>query len=166
MLIAKCGVLAVIAGAIGISIAGCTMGEKEDPMTSSLSKSGPLAGERIMSFGVTRDAAVCKAFYVGKLGLRLVGEDPYAVVLDSGGTIIRMQKMAAHEPKPYTVLGWQVRDIRATLEWLGGAGVSPERYDWMKEQDSTGVATFPNGDMVAWFKDPEGNVLSVAQLKK
>lgn len=128
------------------------------------SKMGSLAGESVMAFAVTRDTAACRAFYEGKLGLRFIVEDQYALVLESAGTIIRIQKMATHEPRPYTVLGWRVTDIGASVARLVAAGVKFERYDWMKEQDESGIATFPNGDKVAWFKDPDGNILSLAQL--
>jgi hypothetical protein len=65
-------------------------------------------------------------------------------------------------PAKYTVLGWAVKDIRASLAALASAGVKFERFGFFK-QDELGVWTAPNGDQVAWFKDPEGNLLSIAQ---
>jgi hypothetical protein len=126
---------------------------------------GPLADAAVMAFAVIRDGAACRAFYEGKLRLRVLDDDGMALVLDSGGTVIRLQKSPEHQPRPYTVLGWKVRDIRAAASRLAAAGVPLERYEWMQFQDQHGIATFPNGDMVGWFKDPEGNVLSIAQLK-
>jgi catechol 2,3-dioxygenase-like lactoylglutathione lyase family enzyme len=118
-----------------------------------------------MAFATTRDPTACRAFYEGALGLRVLTDDPMALVLDSGGTIIRIQKIPSHEPEQFTVLGWTTPDIRATVARLNTAGVAIERYEWMSMQDQSGVATFPGGDMVAWFKDPDGNILSAAQLK-
>lgn len=119
-----------------------------------------------MAFAVTADSPGCRAFYEGKLGFAFVEEDEYAVVFNANGTILRLQKAKAHTPAMYTVLGWKTSDIRATVAKLGSAGVKVERFEWMSIQDASGVATFANGDKVAWFKDPDGNVLSVAQLAR
>ena len=133
-------------------------------MTRAL-KGGPLTGCEVMAFAVIRNSAVVRSFYEETLGLRIVSDDDISLVIDSGGTIIRLQKIKDHEPAPHTVLGWTVPDIRATAARLSAAGVRFERYEWMNFQTQDGIATFPNGDMVAWFKDPEGNVLSIAQLR-
>lgn len=117
-----------------------------------------------MPFAVIRDADDARRFYCDTLGLEPLDGDPYALVLRSGPSIIRLQINPNHQPSRATTLGWRVKDIRATLRRLAAAGVAPERYDWMNVQDDSGVATFPNGDMVAWFKDNEGNLLSIAQL--
>jgi catechol 2,3-dioxygenase-like lactoylglutathione lyase family enzyme len=118
-----------------------------------------------MAFAVIRDAAAARAFYEGTLALTVIMEDSMALVVSSGGTVIRLQKMADHEPRPYTVLGWKVADIEATVARLKAAGVEPQRFEWMSIQSDNGIATFPNGDRVAWFKDPDGNMLGVAQLR-
>lgn len=156
-------VVSLIAAALALS-AGCAT--SEGLPGSERRGTGPLASERVMAFAVTSDAQTCRAFYEGTLGLRFVEEDAFAVVLDAGGTIIRIQKMKEHQPAGYTVLGWNVPDIRATAARLGEAGVKLERYAWMTMQDEAGIATFANGDRVAWFKDPEGNILSIAQLAR
>jgi catechol 2,3-dioxygenase-like lactoylglutathione lyase family enzyme len=123
----------------------------------------PLQGARLVGFAVTTDAARCRAFYEGKLGLRVQSDDALALVFDAHGSMVRIQKARGHEPRPYTVLGWNVGDIEATVAALVAAGVVCEQYGF-PGQDARGIASFPGGDRVAWFKDPDGNVLSVAQL--
>lgn len=114
-------------------------------------------------FLVTRDAARCRAFYTERLGFRVRGEDPQALVLEADGRMLRVQKMPNHEPRPYTVLGWNVSDLDAAVARLAAAGVRCESFGF-PGQDERGVMTFPDGSRVAWFKDPDGNVLSLAQL--
>jgi len=142
----------------------CAAGRQEMNMTKHKLEKGPLQDTDVMAFAVVRDADAARAFYEGKLGLSVIADDPMALVLSSGGTVIRLQKGGNHQPARYTVLGWKVPDIRATAQRLRDAGVHLERYDWMTFQDDSAMATFPNGDMVAWFKDPDGNILSIAQL--
>ena len=127
---------------------------------------GPLAETPVMAFVATAKPAEARSFYEGKLGFVFLEEDPYAMVFDTGGTVLRVQKIPGHAPVKFTVLGWNTPDIRATVAKLADAGVAVERFEWMKEQDATGVATFPNGDKVAWFRDPDGNTLSLAQMAK
>lgn len=130
---------------------------------NSTPSSSPLAGADLCAFLVTRDAARCRAFYEGTLGFRVVSEDPMALVIDALGRAIRVQRMSDHVAKPYSVLGWNVRDLDATFAKLASVGVTFEHYGF-PFQDARGVATFPTGDRVAWFKDPDGNLLSIAQL--
>jgi catechol 2,3-dioxygenase-like lactoylglutathione lyase family enzyme len=144
---------------------GCSASRQEMSMTAHRLGKRPLKDAEVMAFAVVKDDAAARAFYEGLLGLTVLADDPMALVLDSGGTVIRLQKGPNHDPARYTVLGWKVLDIRATAARLLKAGVNVEHYDWMTFQDDAGIATFPNGDMVAWFKDPDGNVLSIAQLK-
>jgi catechol 2,3-dioxygenase-like lactoylglutathione lyase family enzyme len=123
----------------------------------------PLRSAALVAFAATTDAARCRAFYEGKLGLRFVHEDAYALVMESNGTRLRIQKGPEITPVPRTVLGWEVRDMDAAVRGLAAAGVTIERYTWIK-QTAEGVAEFPDGSRVAWFKDPDGNILSVAQV--
>ena len=83
------------------------------------------------------------------------------LVLESGGTRLRLQKGPELTTVPRTVLGWRVRDIESTVKGLAADGVAIEHYDWIKQSD--GIAEFPDGSRVAWFRDPDGNILSVAQ---
>ena len=116
-----------------------------------------------MAFVGTAAPDKARAFYRDTLGLRLTGEDGFALVFDAHGTMLRVaivQKVAA---APYTVLGWQVGDIAATAAALQQAGVKFERYPGLT-QDELGVWNAPGGAKVAWFKDPDGNTLSIAQM--
>jgi catechol 2,3-dioxygenase-like lactoylglutathione lyase family enzyme len=115
----------------------------------------------IVAFVPTKDAEKAKAFYVDVLGLRFVKDDGFALVLDANGIMIRVAK-AQFTPAPFTILGWQVTDIEKMVAGLQGKGVHFERFGFF-EQDELGIWTAPGGDKVAWFKDPDGNVLSVSQ---
>ncbi|HEY2515713.1 MAG TPA: VOC family protein [Polyangiaceae bacterium] len=122
---------------------------------------------RMIGFVTTTDPARAKAFYVGVLGFRLIGEDDYAVVFDAAGTMIRCGKAKGHTPAQGTILGWQVSDVGAAVRDLAARGVRFEQWGlpFMK-QDEHGIWEPGNGDKVAWFKDPDGNVLSVSQHAK
>jgi catechol 2,3-dioxygenase-like lactoylglutathione lyase family enzyme len=122
-----------------------------------------LASSKVVAFVATSDAARAKAFYGGVLGLTLVYEDDFAVVFDAHGTTLRVATVPDVVLAPYTVLGWNVDDIARVARGLTQAGVQFERYPWM-EQNELGVWNAPGGAKVAWFKDPEGNVLSLSQL--
>jgi catechol 2,3-dioxygenase-like lactoylglutathione lyase family enzyme len=102
------------------------------------------------------------AFYLDKLGLSFVRDDGFALVFDMNGVMLRIAKTQGFTPAQNTVLGWEASDIGSAMEKLKQKGVTFERYPNMG-QDAHGVCTFPNGDKVAWFKDPDGNVLSVSQ---
>lgn len=122
-----------------------------------------LGSHKIMAFVAARDPERAKAFYRDTLGLKMVTEQlPFALVFDAQGTMLRVTIVREIVVAPYTVLGWEVPDIAATVKELAAAGVKLERYPGMP-QDELGIWTAPGGNKVAWFKDPEGNVLSVAQ---
>jgi len=121
-----------------------------------------LAGSKVVAFLATSDVARAKAFYGEVLGLRLLSEDGFAVVFDSNGTTLRVAIVQEVVPAPYTVLGWDVHDITVIVRGLEAAGVVFERYAWL-QQDELGIWTAPGGAKVAWFKDLDGNVLSVSQ---
>jgi catechol 2,3-dioxygenase-like lactoylglutathione lyase family enzyme len=115
----------------------------------------------IVAFVPTKDAEKARAFYVGVLGLQFVKDDGFALVLDANGIKVRVAK-AQFTPAPFTILGWQVGDIEKVVTGLQGKGVQFERFGFF-EQDALGIWTAPSGDKVAWFKDPDGNILSVSQ---
>jgi catechol 2,3-dioxygenase-like lactoylglutathione lyase family enzyme len=103
-------------------------------------------------------------FYRDILGLRLVSEEaPFALVFDANGIMLRLGMAKELPPAHGTVLGWQVPEIAATVKNLGQAGVRFERYGGM-DQDELGIWTSPSGAKVAWFKDPDGNILSVTEF--
>ncbi len=104
-----------------------------------------------------------REFYVEKLGMEFVREEPRALVFRGDRRFLRLQ-VVEQMPKSFgSAFGWQVDDIEAKVEALGRRGVQIERYEGLP-QDERGIATFPNGDRVAWFLDPDGNVLSLAEL--
>ena len=115
----------------------------------------------VIGFIPTKDFRRAKDFYSEVMGLRFVSEDGFALVFESGGTIVRVVKVADFTPQGFTVLGWQVDDIRESVSSLAKRGIEFERYPWMK-QDALGIWTAPGGVGVAWFKDPDGNVLSLS----
>ena len=120
-----------------------------------------LGETNIVAFVPTKDAEKARAFYEGVLGLRFVKDDGFALILDANGIMVRIAR-AQFTPAPFTILGWQVLDIEKMVEGLQGKGVQFERFGFF-EQDALGIWTAPSGDKVAWFKDPDGNVLSVSQ---
>jgi catechol 2,3-dioxygenase-like lactoylglutathione lyase family enzyme len=121
-----------------------------------------LGTARIQAFIPTRDADAAKRFYADVLGLRFVADDSFALVFDANGTELRIQRVQELTPHPFTALGWIVDDITAQVRELASRGVTFERYDFVT-QDELGIWTTP-GAKVAWFKDPDGNLLSLAQL--
>lgn len=103
-----------------------------------------------------------RAFYRETLGLTLVSEDPFAAVFDAHGTTLRLSKVEELTPQPFAVLGWSVADIEGAVDTLGERGVAFERYPGM-EQDDRGLWQAPGGPRIAWFRDPDGNTLSLTE---
>ena len=117
----------------------------------------------LLAFVLTSDAARAKTFYGETLGLKFVSQDDYAVVFDANGIMLRVTIMPGHTPTEHTVLGWNVPDITAAAADLVKAGVKLEKYSFL-EQDELGIWSSPDGtSKVAWFKDPDGNVLGISQ---
>lgn len=103
-----------------------------------------------------------KRFYGEQLGLRLVAEDQFALSYELAGAQLRLSKVAALTPQPFTAFGWRVPDVRAGARSLAARGVCFERFEGM-DQDADGVWTPPGGTGgVCWFKDPDGNLLSLS----
>jgi catechol 2,3-dioxygenase-like lactoylglutathione lyase family enzyme len=121
-----------------------------------------LSAAKLVAFAAASGAAPAKAFYRDTLGLKLVSEDDFALVFDANGTMLRVSLVKDVVAAPYTVLGWEVADIAAAVRALNAAGVRFERYPSLP-QDELGVWHTPGGTGVAWFKDPDGNLLSVSQ---
>jgi catechol 2,3-dioxygenase-like lactoylglutathione lyase family enzyme len=131
---------------------------------TELKVGGAMLGSiNIVAFVPTRDAEKARAFYEGVLGLRFVKDDGFALVLDANGIMVRVARVPPpFTPAQFTILGWQVSDIEKVVEGLQGKGVRFERFGFL-EQDKLGIWTTPTGEKVAWFKDPDGNILSVSQ---
>lgn len=118
---------------------------------------------KLVGFVGVRDAERAKAFYRDTLGLKLVAEElPFALVFDCQGMELRVTMVREVVAAPYTVLGWAVTDITAAARRLAGAGVKFQRYPQM-QQDELGIWSAPGGARVAWFQDPDGNLLSISQ---
>jgi catechol 2,3-dioxygenase-like lactoylglutathione lyase family enzyme len=129
-----------------------------------MTSASTLSNSKVMTFIAVREAARAKAFYRDILGLRFVSEDQFAVVFDLNGIMLRVTPTPEMTPVKYTVLGWEVSDIRAAIDELRRAGVTFERFGDFMKQDELGIWTAPGGTMIAWFKDPDGNLLSLAQF--
>lgn len=114
----------------------------------------------LIAFSATTDPGAALAFYRDVLGLALIADEPHAIVFDAHGTMLRIQKANQHTPAPHTLLGWRVTDIAETIRGLVARGVVFVRYGFMP-QDAAGVWTAPGGARIAWFKDPDGNLLSL-----
>jgi len=109
----------------------------------------------------TRDRARATAFYHDTLGLTVAYEDSFAAVFNIGGVTLRVSIVADFSPHEHTILGFTVTDVAATVKALREKGVIFNTYQHVR-QDELGVWTAPGGAVrVAWFKDPDGNVLSV-----
>ena len=121
-----------------------------------------LATAKLVAFGAITDAARAARFYGETLGLPIRSEDEFALVLDANGVELRLQKVPELTPPGFTTLGWEVGDLETVLEALTARGVATERYPWLT-QDPRGVWQAPSGARVAWFRDPDGNLLSIAQ---
>ena len=118
---------------------------------------------KIICFVATRNAAAARKFYESTLGLKFVSDDPFAIVFDANGIMLRVQKVQELQPPKHTVLGWEVPDIAARMRELMGKGVRFERFPGLV-QDELGAWAAPSGAKVAWFKDPDGNTLSLTQF--
>jgi len=117
---------------------------------------------KLAAFAAVVDRDQARSFYRDTLGLTLVHEDNFALVFDANGTSLRVSPVPEMTPAKYTVLGWEVPDIVAAVKSLGDRGIQFERYGFFP-QDELAIWTAPGGARVAWFKDPSGNTLSVAQ---
>jgi catechol 2,3-dioxygenase-like lactoylglutathione lyase family enzyme len=117
----------------------------------------------LVGFIPTRDGDAARAFYEKKVGLHFISEDQFAVVFQSGENLIRIARTGSFTPAPFTILGWQSSDIERDVREMSARGVVFERYDYMGQQDDLGIWTAPGGARVAWFKDPDGNTLSISQ---
>lgn len=118
---------------------------------------------RMVGFVTTTSPERAKAFYGDTLGFRFLDDDGFALSFDAHGTRLRVAKAAAFAPGQATVLGWEVDDIVAAVQALSARGVRFEQFNLpFLVQDALGIWAAPNGDRVAWFKDPDGNTLSIS----
>lgn len=118
--------------------------------------------DRVVTFLLTAKPDAALSFYRDTLGLTYLRDDGFALVFDMNGVMLRIGRVAQFTPVQNTILGWESADIAASVDALAAKGVAFERYPNMV-QDERAICAFPNGDKVAWFKDPDGNVLSLSQ---
>lgn len=124
-----------------------------------------LGSADLIAFVPTRDPKKARKFYAETLGLEFISEDPFALVFNARGTTLRIANVSQvkeFKPAPFTIVGWQVTNVSDTLGDLARKGVRFERFPGM-DQDAQGIWQSPGGAKVAWFKDPDGNILSITQ---
>lgn len=118
---------------------------------------------KLVGFIPTSDFAKARLFYEGVLGLSVISEDPFALVFNANGTMLRVTNAQNFKPQPFTISGWDVAEIESAVTGLAERGVRFEQYG-MPAQDQRGIWKSPSGARIAWFKDPDGNVLSLTQF--
>lgn len=124
-----------------------------------------LSNSTLMAFVATTDSNRAKDFYTRILGLRLVADEDFALVLDAQGTMLRVQKVASFQPHPFTALGWQVDDIDTAVTALNAQGIAMLRVPGLP-QDEVGIWTAGDQTRIAWFHDPDGNLLSLTEFPR
>ncbi len=117
---------------------------------------------KLIGFIPTSDAARARAFYEGVLEMGFVEDDGFALVMEAGGTMIRIVRVGEFAPARFTLVGWEVAEIESVVKAVSSKGVEFERYG-LPGQGDDGVWSAPGGAKVAWFKDPDGNVLSITE---
>ena len=122
-----------------------------------------LADKKLKSFIPTVKPDKAKTFYRDVLGLKLLSEDQYAMEFDANGVLLRVTTVPSLKPQEFTVLGWNVPDISSLIAQMNSKGIYFEKYEFL-EQDKLGIWKSPGGSKVAWFKDPDGNLLSLTEL--
>jgi catechol 2,3-dioxygenase-like lactoylglutathione lyase family enzyme len=116
-----------------------------------------------MAFVGVSDLDRAERFYGETLGFELDDQRPFALVASIGGTELRITEVEQVRAAPYTVLGWGLDDIDATVDLLTLRGIEFTRYEGMG-QDARGIWTAPSGARIAWFLDPDGNNLSLTEF--
>ena len=129
---------------------------------STLNNFKMLADKKLKAFVATTKPGEAKAFYNNILGLKFLSEDEFALEFQANETVLRIAIVQEFKPQPFTVLGWDIDDIVSTIKSLNSKNIFCEKYGFL-QQDHLGVWTAPNGSKVAWFKDPDGNVLSLTE---
>lgn len=140
-----------------------TSGNTSQKPSRARQRESVLGSQKLVAFVATRDPSRAKKFYLDTLGLPLLSEDEFALVFDAAGTMLRVTTVRELAAAKYTVLGWRVPDIVRTAKSLQKVHIVLERYAGM-QQDELGVWSSPSGARVAWFKDPDGNTLSITQF--
>jgi catechol 2,3-dioxygenase-like lactoylglutathione lyase family enzyme len=119
-----------------------------------------LGEARYVGFIPVRDTSEARRFYEGTLGLQVLEDTPFALVVEAKATMLRVTPVPELAVQPFTIAGWHVADVAMTARALADRGVVCTFYDGMV-QDELGIWTSPGGDRVAWFRDPDGDTLSL-----
>jgi catechol 2,3-dioxygenase-like lactoylglutathione lyase family enzyme len=121
-----------------------------------------LNSAELIAFAPSTDLERSRVFYTDVAGLEFIEQTPFACVFRSGTTTLRVTAVPEFTPQPFTVLGWAVTDIRAAVGELRGRGVEFLTFDTLP-QDTDKIWHTPGGQ-IAWFHDPDGNVLSLTEF--
>jgi catechol 2,3-dioxygenase-like lactoylglutathione lyase family enzyme len=122
-----------------------------------------LQNNEVVAFVATTQPEIARAFYCDVLGLRFEEDTPFALVVRAANATVRIQKVPSFTPLPFTVMGWKVGDLAAVARQLEDRGILLERFAGLS-QDELGIWNSPSGAKIGWFKDPDGNILSLTQL--
>jgi catechol 2,3-dioxygenase-like lactoylglutathione lyase family enzyme len=124
----------------------------------------PLTHQNPIASIPTADADIARTFYEQTLGLTFISQDQFAIVFRVGPAQTTLRVVCApggFTPTPFSIFGWEVDDIDASITELSGKGIDFLRYGFF-EQQPNGVWLAPGGAAIAWFKDPDGNTLSLS----
>jgi len=121
-----------------------------------------LAEKKLKAFVPITKPGEAKSFYKDVLGLKLLSQDDYALEFEANGTLLRITIVREFKPQAFTILGWNVDDIASTIKSLNDKNIFCQKFGFL-QQDGLGIWTSPNGSKVAWFKDPDGNILSLTE---
>jgi catechol 2,3-dioxygenase-like lactoylglutathione lyase family enzyme len=123
----------------------------------------PLATLNPIAFIPANNPEAARTFYETTLGLTFISDDQFALVFRIGPTqtMLRIVRSGAFTPAQFTIFGWETPNIEADVKALTAKGIDFLRFSFF-EQDALGIWTAPNGNKVAWFKDPDGNTLSLS----
>jgi len=124
-----------------------------------------LSSAKLVAFAPTTNFGKSRSFYEGVLGLKFISQDGLALVMETNGTTVRVTKVGRFTPAQFTILGWEVEDIQDEVAALERKGVKFEHFPGL-EQDALGIWAAPGGAKLAWFKDPDGNILSLSEHEK
>lgn len=122
-----------------------------------------LQDPKITAFLPTTDSKKSKEFYTNILGLNLVSEDNFALEFEGMGSVLRITIVREFQPHPFTVLGFKIENIEQQVTALLHKNVTFERFNEL-DQDDLGIWTSPGSARIAWFKDPDGNLLSLTEV--
>ena len=124
-----------------------------------------LANGMLKAFIPTVNPQEAILFYRDLLGFELMSEDDYAMEFNANGTLLRVTIVDEFVPQPFTILGWNIENLVFTVRQFNEKNIYFEIFDFL-EQDDLGIWNSPGGAKVAWFKDPDGNILSLTELER